>query len=67
MIVAHDADRRVARDRLAVQRRRLAYARLANQAMNLAVYYRKRWGLPMLPAGPAACIPGCPRCDWWAA
>jgi hypothetical protein len=62
-----EGDRRSARVRLAAERRRLRYARLAHQAMNLAVYYRKRRGLPMLPVGPAACAPGCPRCGWWAA
>jgi hypothetical protein len=59
-------DRRAARDRLASERRRLRQARLAHQVMDLAVYYAKRRGLPILPAGPAACAPGCPWCGWWA-
>jgi hypothetical protein len=60
-------DRRAARDRLAAEQRRLAYARLAHHAMDLAVYYTRRRGLPTLPVGPAACAPGCPWCWRWAA
>jgi hypothetical protein len=62
MIVAHNGDRRAARDRLAAERRRLQHARLANQVMDLARYYRTRRGLPMVPAGPTRCAPGCPGC-----
>jgi hypothetical protein len=64
----HDApDRRAVRARLDAERRRLRHARLANQVMDLAVYYQQQAGLPMLPAGPARCPEGCPWCGRWAA
>lgn len=40
-MVSHDRDRRVARDRLAAEQRRLRHARLAEQMMPLATFYRR--------------------------
>jgi hypothetical protein len=61
-------DRRSARDRLAAERRRLRHARLADQAMPLAVHYRQGAGMRMLPAGPTRCPRDCPWCEGrWAA
>jgi hypothetical protein len=50
MTVACDADRRAARDRLREQDRRRRHARLADQAMPMAVWYGPR-PLLLVPLG----------------
>jgi hypothetical protein len=48
----------------ASERRRLHHARMADEAMPLAAFYRQRNALlPMLPAGPASCPDGCRYCS----
>ena len=62
-MVSGDRDRLAARERLREQEHRRRHARAADAVMNLAMYYRQRPGLPMLPPGPSRCPPACSH--WW--
>jgi hypothetical protein len=62
-MVARERDRLAAPERLADQRRRLRYARLAHRAMDLAAWRQRQAGLPPLPPGPARCPAACPWCS----
>jgi hypothetical protein len=68
MILAHDGDRRAARDRLAAERRRVAVCTQLEKLAPLTTFYRGRPGLRTLPPGPTWCPEECPWCDGrWAA
>jgi hypothetical protein len=54
-MLPRDRDRLAARERLRVQEHQRRHARAADRLMPLAVHYRQRPGLPMLPPGPSRC------------